>query len=80
MNAGSRTGFELVARVATVAIVVCLTQKLFPVWFGKFAAKAEEFIKFSAAITLLVLLSGLAILIVERFKKRRRSGAIHARI
>jgi membrane protein implicated in regulation of membrane protease activity len=81
MDARSRTGFELVAKVATAAIVVCLTQALFPVWFGKLAAKAEGFIEFGAEMTLLVLLAGLAILFLERLhRKRRHSGGAHARI
>ncbi|MGO8700237.1 MAG: hypothetical protein ACLQVY_21310 [Limisphaerales bacterium] len=80
MNARFRTGFGLVARVATAAIVVCLAQALFPVWFGQLAAKAEGLIEFGAALVLLVLLTGLAMLIQERFKRRRRSGAIHAQI
>jgi hypothetical protein len=84
MKTRSQTGFELVAKGATLALVtilVCLTQTFFPVWFHKFAAKVEGFIELCAALGLLILLACLVILIIGHFNKRRRhSGAIHARM
>jgi hypothetical protein len=58
-----------VATVATFAIAVCMMQALFPVWFNKFGATAEAFIEVGATLTLLVLLAGLVILILGRFRK-----------
>jgi hypothetical protein len=71
MHSKSRAGFELwpkVAVVTAVAIGVGLLQTYFPVWFNKFATRAEGFIEIGAVLTLLVLLGGSTLLFLASKK------------